>query len=182
MIWRCSATRDWTSWTDWHARRRDAPLWANRWSGRWRSRQSWSGSAPGTRCSPVVGELGSCLAWTDATDRAPLQHQTQGPAVLVLVLDALSAEDRGRFQGRILRHEPMSSSGALAASRENAQGDWQQGLGRHASGVAYSNRRDAAHAGAVRIQDLTFRHNGVRSPYVGRWLGQPTGGRRTNAD
>jgi hypothetical protein len=35
----------------------------------------------------------------EATEQARLQRITRGPAMLVLVLDALSAEDRVRFAG-----------------------------------------------------------------------------------
>ncbi len=50
----------------------------------------------------VVGTLGSRLARVEATGQARLQRITRGPAMLVLVLDALSAEDRVLFDGEDL--------------------------------------------------------------------------------
>ena len=47
----------------------------------------------------MVGKLGSRLARVEATEQARLQRLTRGPAVLVLFLDSLSAEDRVRFDG-----------------------------------------------------------------------------------
>jgi hypothetical protein len=45
----------------------------------------------------MVGKLGSRLARVKATEHARLHHLTRGPAVLVLFLDAIPAEDRVLF-------------------------------------------------------------------------------------
>ncbi len=47
----------------------------------------------------MVGKLGPRLARVEVTEQARLQRLTRGPAVLVLFLDSLSAEDRVRFDG-----------------------------------------------------------------------------------